>query len=146
LNPIHYVTLPLKNNWEKVAPILDKYNSYTRIISILLGGVGMIAMLDSHKWKLPRWPWVKDGRNNPSPSYKHENELYTVDELAEKKLMEVLKEMKMHEGIDDIPSGKGVPKESEDEVVEDAEEQFMEDAQSGVGGVVEERALPPEAQ
>src|SRR5436190_6976366 len=77
LNPIHYVTLPIKNNWEKVAPLLNKYNNYTRVISILLGGIGMIAMLDSHKWKLPRWPWAKDGRNNPTPSYKHDNEQYT---------------------------------------------------------------------
>ena len=98
----------------------------------------MIAMLDSHKWKLPRWPWAKDGRNNPPPSYKHENEQYTVDQLAEKKLMEVLKEMKMHEGLDDIPFGKGVPKESEDEAVKEAEEQFMEDAQRGVGDVMEQ--------
>jgi hypothetical protein len=121
LNPIHYAVLPLKNNWEKVAPVLDKYKNYTRIISILLGGIGMIAMLDSRKWKLPRWPWAKDGRNNPPPSYKHENEQYTVDQLAEKKLMEVLKEMKMNEGVDDIPLGNGVPKESEDEAVNEAE-------------------------
>lgn len=106
----------------------------------------MIAMLDSHKWKLPRWPWAKDGRNNPPPSYKHENELYTVDELAEKKLMEVLKEMKMHEGIEDIPRWKGVPNESEDKATKDAEEQFIEDTQSGMGDIeeMEEGGLPPE--
>ena len=108
----------------------------------------MIAMLDSHKWKLPRWPWTKDGRNNPTPSYKHDNEQYTVDQLAEKKLMEILKEMKMHEGVDDIPLGKGVPKEFEDEAVMEAEEQFMDDAQGGVGDVVEqwegERVLLPQ--
>jgi hypothetical protein len=136
LNPFHYATLPLKNNWENVAPFLDKYKNYTRIISILLGGVGMIAMLDSRKWKLPRWPWAKDGLNNPLPSYKHETERYTVDQLAEKKLMEVLQEMKMSEGVDDIPLGKGVPKESEDEAVIEAEEQFMDDAQRGAGDVV----------
>ena len=68
-----------------------------------------------------------------------------MDELAEKKLMEVLKEMKMHEGIDDIPWGKGVPNESEDEAVKDAEEQFVEDAQSGMRDIEEmEGGLPPE--
>jgi hypothetical protein len=138
LNPFHYLTLPIKNNWNKVAPVLDKYSSYTRIVGILLGGLGLIAMLDTHKWKLPRWPWAKDGRNNPRPSYIHENEWCTTDELAEIKLMEMLKEMKMHEGVDDIPWGKAVPKETEDEAIREAEEQFMEDAEAGVEDVVEQ--------
>ena len=96
----------------------------------------MMAMLDGHKWKLPRWPWAKDGRNNPPPSYKHENEKYTVDQLAEKKLLEILKEMKMDEATDNL-GGNGVPKESEDEAIKEAEEQFMQDAQAGVRNVFE---------
>ena len=151
-NPLHYATLPIKKHWGKIAPSLDKYNSYTRIIQILLGGLGLIVMLDNHKWKSPRWPWAKDGRNNPPPSFTHENEIYSVDELAEKKLMEMLKEMKIHEGIDnDIPwEGKALPKESEDEAVQEAEDQFMDDMEAGVGDIVEEMekdgVLIPEAQ
>lgn len=138
LNPFHYATLPIKKNWTKVGPFFNKYNTYTRAIQILLGGLGLIAMLDTRNWKLPRWPWAKDGWNNPPPSYVHENEMYTVDQLAEKKLMEVLKEMKMHEGMDDIPWGKALPIESEDEAAREAEEQFMEDAEDGVGDVMEQ--------
>src|SRR5271170_5449101 len=99
LNPFHYATLPLKNNWGKIGPWFDKYNTQVRTVSILLGGLGLLAMLDMRKWKLPRWPWAKDGRNNPRPSFVHDNERYTVDELAEIKLMELLKEMKMNEGL-----------------------------------------------
>ena len=112
----------------------------------------MIAMLDNHNWKLPRWPWAKDGRNKPGPSYIHENEMYTVDQLAEKKLMEMLKEMKMHEAMDDsVPWGtKALPKENEDEAVREAEEQFIEGTKSGIEDVVEEMKgegiLYPETQ
>jgi hypothetical protein len=137
LNPFHYMTLPIKNNWDKVSPILDKYNIYSRIVSILLGGIGLIAMLDNHHWKLPRWPWAKDGLNNPRPSFTHVNEKYTVDELAEEKLMEILKEMKMHEGGDDISLGIALPPESEDEAVIDVEKQFIDDSQASVDNIEE---------
>jgi hypothetical protein len=35
---------------------------------------------------------------NSKLSYQHQNDRLMVDELAEKKLMEILKEMKVHEG------------------------------------------------
>lgn len=137
LNPFHCMTLPIKKNWDKVSPVLDKYNMYARGVSILLGGISLIAMLDNHRWKLPRWPWAKDGRNNPRPSLVHVNERYTVDELAETKLMEILEEMKVHEGGSDVSFGIALPLESEDQAVIEAEEQFAEDAQAAVEDIEE---------
>jgi hypothetical protein len=143
LNPFHYLTLPLKKNWSTVAPALDNYNQITRTIAILLGGLGLIVMLDQHKWKLPRWPWAKDGKNNPNPSFTHDNELYTVDELAEKKLMEMLKEVKAMEAGEEIIDGEELPSfDSDEDVVEkEAEEEFLEDAGVGVDDIVEEMEM-----
>jgi hypothetical protein len=143
LNPFHYVTLPIKNNWAKVAPFLDKYNKYSHIIAVLLGGLSLFVMLDNHKWKLPRWPWAKDNLKDPQPSFRHDNQRMTVDELAEKKLMEMLKEMKTHVEKDELteeqPLSMGAESdESESEEVQRSEEQFIEDAQIGVEDVVEE--------
>jgi hypothetical protein len=138
LNPFHFMTLPLKKNWGKVEPFLDKYNNSTRIIAVLLGGLSMIAMLDMRNWKLPRWPWAKDGQDNPPPSYRHENERYSADQLAEKMLMEMLEEMKMYDGKDEIPLAKSLPKDDKDEVIQEAKKQFIEDAGVGEGDIVGE--------
>jgi hypothetical protein len=137
LNPLHYATLPLKNGWNKVSPALSTYKDYTRIISIFLGGLSMLVMLDNHKWKLPRWPWAKDGKLHPKPSYQHRNERMTVDELAQKKITEMLREMKMHEG-EDIPWEVSPGSDDEDIAAQEAEEQFMEDEEAAVGEVVDE--------
>ena len=91
-------------------------------------------------WSLPRWPWAKDKQSNPPPSFKHKNEKTTVDHLVDKKLMEMLEEMKVHEGKDGVPWGQGVPEpeQEEDEVEKEDEEQFMEDAEEGVEDLIEE--------
>src|SRR5579859_3235247 len=143
LNPFHYLTYPLKNNWSKISPLLDKYNHVTRTMAILLGGLGLIVMLDQHHWKLPRWPWAKDGKNNPEPSFKHDNERYTVDELAEKKLMDMLKEIKASEAGEEIGEGTELPSwdDEEDQVEREGEEEFLEDAEEGVGDVIEEMEM-----
>jgi hypothetical protein len=109
------------------------------MIAILLGGLGLIVMLDQHKWKLPRWPWAKDGKNNPNPSFTHDNELYTVDELTEKKLMEMLKEAEAMEAGEEIIDGEELPSfNSDEDVVEkEAEEEFLEDAGVGADDIVE---------
>lgn len=141
LNPLHWATSPLKKNWDKVGPVFNKYNDISRVISILLGAIGMVVMLEKHKWKPPRWPWAKDGLNHPDPSFMHENEQYTVDQLTEKKLMEMLKEMKMREGTDEPPIPEEIPSpidEDEDVTLREAEKQFMDDAQEGVGEVIGE--------
>ena len=112
-------------------------------MAILLGGIGIIVLLDQHKWKLPRAPWAKDGKNNPRPSFKHDNEKYTVDELAEKKLLEMLKEIKEREGSEEIGEGKALPylDSEEDEVERQDEEEFLEDAEEGVGEIIEEMEM-----
>ena len=100
----------------------------------------MIAMLDNHRWNLPRWPWAKDGRNNPPPSFIHQNEMYTVNQVAEMKLMEMLKDMSM----DELESGgpwKDLPREGQDKTMEEAEEQFMGDTQEGVDDILEEMQI-----
>jgi len=140
LNPLHYLTLPLKKNWNTVGPVFNQYNKYVNTVSILLGAVSVLAMLDMRGWSLPRWPWAKDKQSNPSPSFKHKNEKTTVDDLVDKKLMEMLEEMKVHEGKDGVPWGQGVPEpeQEEDEVEKEDEEQFMEDAEEGVEDLIEE--------
>lgn len=97
-------------------------------------------MLDNHQWKFPRWPWSKDRLNRPSPSFVHENERFSVDELAEKKLMEMLEEMKTYDGTNEIPWQEALPGPIEEsgETVTEAEEQFMDDVQKGIGDVVGE--------
>jgi hypothetical protein len=140
LNPLHWATLPVKKNWDKVGPALNRYNDVTRIISILLGSIGMVIMLEKHHWKPPRWPWAKDGRNHPPPSFVHENERYTVDQLTERKLMELLKEMKLNEGIDGPIKAEELPPPIEEEniTLKEAEEQFLGDAGEGVDDIIEE--------
>jgi len=141
LNPLHWATLPVKKKWHKVGPALNKYNDVSRTISILLGAIGMVIMLEGHNWKPPRWPWKKDGKNNPPPSFVHENEKYTVDQLTEKKLLEMLEEMKMSEGKEGLPVPEELPgplEEEEDVTMKEAEEQFMGDAGEGIGDVVRE--------
>ena len=140
-NPLHYATLPVKNNWSKVAPVLNTYNKYMNTVSIILGGLALLAFLDSRNWKLPRWPWAKDGKNHPKPSVRHQNENMTVDDLAEMKIMEMLKEMKMHEGLEDIPWEEDKPTETEDESEKEAEEEFIEDAEAGIGDVMQEMEM-----
>src|SRR5271156_999709 len=133
LNPFHYLTLPFKKNWDKVGPALNTYNHYSRIISILLSGLGLIVLLDQHKWKLPRWPWAKDGKTDPKPSYVHDNEKVSVEELTEKKLMEQLLEMKVFEGLDGIPEGGVVPdplQDGDERVAEEVEGQMAEDTKT----------------
>jgi hypothetical protein len=142
LNPLHWATLPLRNNWDSIGPALSKYNDATRLVSILLGTIGMVIMLETHQWKLPRWPWAKDGKNKPLPSFVHENERYTIDQLTEQKLIEMLKEMKMNEDNDELPLPEEIPgpldQEEDDAALREAEEQFMDDAREGVGDVVRE--------
>jgi hypothetical protein len=140
LNPFHYLTLPLKSNWDKVGPFMEQYNRYARIAFIILGGLGAVVMLDNHNWKLPRWPWARDGRDNPPPSFVHQNELHTVDQLAEIKLMEVLKEMSMDEIEDDGP-WEDLSGEDENKTMEEAEEQFMGDTQEGVTDILDEMQI-----
>jgi hypothetical protein len=48
LNPFHNLTLPIKNNWSKVSPVLEKYNNLIRTMAILLGGIGIVVLLDQH--------------------------------------------------------------------------------------------------
>ena len=142
LNPLHYITLPLKNRWDKAAPTLATYRDYTRVVSILLAGLSMLVMLDNHKWKLPRWPWAKDGKLKPKPSYQHQNERMIVDELAEKKLMEILKEMKMHEGGQDMPwDKKPFTSEGTEVQVQEVEDQFDDDEGVVVGEIVDEMEM-----
>jgi hypothetical protein len=142
LNPLHYITLPLKNRWDTAAPVLAKYRDYTRIVSIFLAGLSMFVMLDNHKWKLPRWPWAKDGKLKPKPSYQHQNERMTVDELAEKKLMEMIKEMKEHEGREDVPwDKKSSADEGMDVQTQEAEDQFVEDNEVAVEDVIDEMEM-----
>jgi hypothetical protein len=139
LNPLHYITSPLKNRWDTVAPVLAKYRDYTRIISIFLAGLSMLVMLDNHKWKLPRWPWAKDGKLKPRPSYQHQNERLTVDELAEKKLMEMLKEMKIHEGAEDVPwDEEPLASEGVEVEAQEVENQVEEDNEIALGDVIDE--------
>jgi hypothetical protein len=38
------------------------------------------------------------GKLHPDPSYQHRNERMTVDKLAKKKIMEMLREMKLNQG------------------------------------------------
>ena len=134
LNPLHYLTLPIKHNWDKIEPALGKFNHYGRIVSILLGGLSLIAILDMHNWKLPRWPWANDGLKNPPPSFTHKNELYTVDDLVEEKLMDVLLEASVNEGLDEILWNR--PEKGEEDQIIQAEEQFLEDARMGVEDVI----------
>jgi hypothetical protein len=144
LNPFHYLTLPLKKNWGTVGPAFDKFHNYSRTVSVILGAIGVLAMLDSRAWSLPRWPWAKDERSNPPPSFRHANERYTVDDLVDEKLMEMLEEMKVYEGEEAVPGGGTAvpePEESENEAEKEAEEQFMEDAEEGAEDLVEEMEL-----
>jgi len=122
LNPFHYLTLPLKNNWATVAPKLSNYRSFINIVAILLSGISLLTLLEQRNWKPPRWPWANDGRNNPLPNVFHPNQVETVDSLAEKKLLEVLEEMQ-----------KGTDKDQdyglEEENVREAQEQVVDDAE-----------------
>jgi hypothetical protein len=122
--------------------MLATYRDYTRVISILLAGLSMFVMLDNHKWKLPRWPWAKDGKLKPKPSYQHQNERLTVDELAEKKLMEILKEMKMHEGGQEVPWDKeSIASEGTEVQTQEVEDQFDEDEGVAVEEIVDEMEM-----
>lgn len=98
----------------------------------------MLVMLDNHQWKLPRWPWAKDEKLHPKPSYQHRNERTTVDELTEQKVIEMLKEMKMHEGEDILWEVEPPGDDYEDNPAQGAEEQFMEEEETVVGNVVDE--------
>ena len=132
LNPFHYLTLPLKNNWSTVRPKLSNYRSYINIVAILLGGISLLTMLEQRNWKLPRWPWANDGRNNPSPNVFHPNQAETVDSLAEKKLLEALEEME---------KARDKNKDHELEEEEDAKgagEEAVKDAEQGEDDINEE--------
>ena len=72
-----------------------------------------------------------------------------MDELAEKKLLEMLKEIKEREGSEEIGEGKALPyldssEEEEDEVERQDEEEFLEDAEEGVGEIIEEMEMGEE--
>ena len=116
------------------------YEHHARTVAILLGALGLAAYLDHRKWKLPRWPWAKDKKRDPPPTFVHENEMYSVDDLVDRKLMEILSEMNVHRGDDGVPWGTAVPelKQSETKVEKEAEEQFWGDAEIGIEDIVEE--------
>jgi hypothetical protein len=144
LNPVHYLTLPLKNNWAQVAPVIDKYNFYAHTISILLSGLVALVVIDAHSWKLPRWPWANDGLDDPRPSMDHKNLHMTSDELAEEKLMKVLEEVLIQEGLKGVGSevvkGDNVNTDEGNDhrnVEDTAEDQFMEDAVISVEDIAE---------
>jgi hypothetical protein len=152
VNPLHYATLPLKANWDKVSPAIDQYNSVTRTISILLGAIGVIMMLEGHHWRLPRWPWANDGLSHPKPSFTHDNERYTVEDLAREKLVEVFHEMYLQEDTDDVRWSTEMP-DHEPETVIEAEDQFLKDTEKGfrdvantIGGSGVIPPSPPSAQ
>jgi hypothetical protein len=126
LNPFHYLTLPLKNNWDTIAPKIQSYRSFVNVTAILLGGIVLITWLEARKWKPPRWPWAKDGLNNPKPNAYHPNVGRTVESETERLLLEALEEME---------KGKV---ELEEEGVREAEEQVMEDIEQGAEDVIEE--------
>jgi hypothetical protein len=60
----------------------------------------------------------------------------TVNELAQEKIMEMLREMKIHER-EDIPWEVSPKSDDEDIAAQDAEEQFIEDEEVAVGEVVD---------
>jgi hypothetical protein len=76
------------------------------------------------------------------PHWRHDSERCYVDELAEKQLMEMLEEMKVHQediGIqwEGVPVPEPEP-QKEDKVEKEAEEQFMDDAEEGGEDVLEQ--------
>ena len=121
LNPFHYLTLPLKNNWNTIAPKLSNYRSYINIVAVLLGGISLLTMLQQRNWKPPRWPWANDGRNKPLPDVFHPNQVETVDSLVEKKLLEVFEEIQRGRDKDE-------DYELEEEDASEAEEQVVDEA------------------
>ena len=131
LNPFHYLTLPLKNNWATVGPKIQSYRSFVNVTAILLGGIALVTWLEARKWKPPRWPWAKDGLNNPKPNVYHPNVEGTVESETERLLLEALEEMEK------------AKVEPEDEGLKDAEEQVMEDIEQGAEDVVEENLDNP---
>lgn len=126
LNPFHYLTLPLKNNWDTVGPKIQSYRSFVNVTAILLGGIAMITWLEARKWKPPRWPWAKDGLNNPNPNVYHPNLKGTVESETERLLLEALEEMEK------------AKVEREDEGVREAEEQVMQDIEQGAEDIIDE--------
>lgn len=129
LNPFHYLTLPLKNNWSTVGPNIQKYRNAISVVAVILSGIVTLTFLEQRNWSLPRWPWANDGGNNPKPSIKHPNEIYTTDEYTEKLLLEALEEMQKKEGLEEAV---------EEEVVREAEEEVVEDAEEGAEDIIDE--------
>jgi hypothetical protein len=126
LNPFHYLTLPLKNNWGTVGPKIQSYRGFVNVTAILLGGIALITWLEARKWKPPRWPWAKDGLNNPKPNVNHPNVKGTVESETERLLLEALEEMEK------------ARVEPADEGVREAEEQVMEDIDQEAENIIEE--------
>ena len=131
-----------------MGPTVDKVNMYGRTVSVILGALALLGFLEARGFRAPRWPWAKDDKSNPSPSFKHDNEWYSVDDLVDEKLMEMLEEMKVNEGEEGVRGGgggggKAVPEPEDVGNVpqQEAEEQFMEDAEEGVEDLVEEMEL-----
>jgi len=76
----------------------------------------------------------------------HENERISVEELTEKKLMEQLLEMKVFEGLDEIPEGSVVPDPllCDETVSQEIEGQMAEDTKTALDDILEQVEGPEE--
>jgi hypothetical protein len=83
---------PVQHNWDKISPALRTYNEVIGGAGTIFAFASAIALIVSHKFRPPKWPFTPD-RWNPKPDIaKDEDEKeeeVTEEQIVEDELAEV---------------------------------------------------------
>ena len=78
---------PIQDNWEAIKPWQDGYMNILNGLGTIFGFAAAVALVVSHKFRLPKWPFKKD-RWNPKPTAEKKAEEKAKEEVSEDQLME----------------------------------------------------------
>lgn len=78
---------PIQDNWESIKPWQDGYMNILSGLGTVFGFAAAVALVVSHKFKLPKWPFKKD-RWNPKPTAEKKAEEKAKEEVSDDQIME----------------------------------------------------------
>ena len=77
---------PVQHNWDKIDPWLGRYNQVLGGLGTVFGFASAIALIASHGFKPPKWPFTSE-RWNPKPNVEKDEE-EKAEEVTEEDLVE----------------------------------------------------------
>src|SRR5579862_1094678 len=77
---------PIQHNWDKISPTLSTYNQVLGGLGTIFSFASAIALIVSHDFRFPKWPFTQD-RWYPKPDV-DKTEAESKDEVTEEQIIE----------------------------------------------------------